>query len=72
MKIKALISFAVTANLICAFVFAYADCWFSHETAHLWFLEDIAMDPESRETIIFRPNIVLGVNDKRIDFVINV
>ena len=25
-KIKALISFAVTAKLICAFVFAYADC----------------------------------------------
>ena len=27
------ISFAVTA-LICAFVFAYADCWFFHEAAH--------------------------------------
>ena len=25
----------VTAKLICAFVFAYADCWFSHETAHI-------------------------------------
>ena len=23
----------VTAKLICAFVFAYADCWFSHEAA---------------------------------------
>ena len=29
-KTKALISFAVTAKLICAFGFAYADCWFSH------------------------------------------
>ena len=29
-KTKALISFAVTAKLICAFVFAHADCWFSH------------------------------------------
>ena len=28
-------SFAVTAKLICAFVFAYADCWFSHEAAQL-------------------------------------
>ena len=28
-KIKALISCAVTAQLICAFVFAYADCLFS-------------------------------------------
>ena len=32
-KTKALISFAVTAKLICVFVFAYADCWFSHEAA---------------------------------------
>ena len=31
--IKALISFAVTAKLICVFVFAYADCWFSYEAA---------------------------------------
>ena len=30
-----LISFAVTAKLICAFVFAYADCWFSHAAAHI-------------------------------------
>ena len=35
-KAKALISFAVTAKLICAFVFAYADCWFSHAAAHLF------------------------------------
>ena len=31
---KVLISFTVTAELICAFVFAYADCWFSHVAAH--------------------------------------
>ena len=36
-KTKALISFAVTAKLICAFVFAYADCWFSHEVAQIMF-----------------------------------
>ena len=29
-----MISFAVTAKLICVFVFAHADCWFSHEVAH--------------------------------------
>ena len=34
-KTKALISFAVTAKLICAFVFAYANCWFSHAKAHI-------------------------------------
>ena len=28
-KTKALISVAVAAKLVCAFVFAYADCWFS-------------------------------------------
>ena len=34
-KTKAMISFAVTAKLVCAFVFAYADRWFSHAAAHL-------------------------------------
>ena len=27
--------FAVTAQLICAFVFAYACCWFSYVVAHI-------------------------------------
>ena len=30
-KTKALTSFAVTAKLVCVFVFAYAKCWFSHD-----------------------------------------
>ena len=30
-----LISFAVTAKLICVFVFTYVDCWFSHEVAQI-------------------------------------
>ena len=34
-KTKALISFAVTAKLICAFVFSYVDCWFSHAVAQI-------------------------------------
>ena len=34
-KTKAVISFAVIAKLICVFVFAYADCWFSHEAAQM-------------------------------------
>ena len=33
-KTKALISLTVNAKLIWAFVFAYAECWFSHEAAH--------------------------------------
>ena len=32
-KSKALISFAISAKLICVFVFVYADCCFSHEAA---------------------------------------
>ena len=35
MKTKALISFAVTVKLICGFVFAYADCCFSHAAAQI-------------------------------------
>ena len=34
-KTKALISFAVTAKLICVFVFAYAKSRFSHDVAHM-------------------------------------
>ena len=34
-KTKALISCAVTAQLICAFVFAYANCWFYGAAAHI-------------------------------------
>ena len=34
-KTKALISFAVTAKLICVFVFAYARKRFSHNEAHI-------------------------------------
>ena len=31
----ALMSFAVTAKLICVFVFAYEKSWFSHDAAHI-------------------------------------
>ena len=37
-KTKTLISFADTAKLICIFVFAYADCWFSHDAAQMCLL----------------------------------
>ena len=35
MKTKALIRFAVTAKLICVFVFVYAKRWFSHDGAQI-------------------------------------
>ena len=38
----------ITAKLICVFVFVYAKCWFSHDTAHL--------------SIILRNLILHGVN----------
>ena len=31
-------SFAVTAKLICIFVFAYTKCWFSHDGAQMLFI----------------------------------
>ena len=34
-KTKALISFAVAAKLICTFLFALANIWFSHDTAYI-------------------------------------
>ena len=30
-----MISFAVTAKLICVFVLAYAKCWFSHDVTQM-------------------------------------
>ena len=59
-KTKALISFVVTAKLICAFVFVYADCWFSHAAAQTTFqvfkncpiklsLEAVRQDVDVRE-----------------------
>ena len=39
-KAKALISFVVTSKLVRTFVFAYADCWFSDETAHFMRVRD--------------------------------
>ena len=37
-KTKALIGFAVTAKVICVFVFEYVKRWFSHNTAQLNFI----------------------------------
>ena len=34
-KTKALVSFRVTAGLICVFVFIYAKSQFSHDSAHM-------------------------------------
>ena len=43
-----MISFAVTAKLICVFVFAYAQCWFSHDTAQIYFFRLNCFKPQLR------------------------
>ena len=53
MKTKALISFAVTAKLIWAFVFAYADCWFSHEAAQMRKISKFIIIFTTKETSIW-------------------
>ena len=41
-KTKALISFAVTAKLICVFVFAYTKSRFSHKEAQIIVIEKVS------------------------------
>ena len=45
-----LISFEVTAKLICGFVFAYAKCRFSHDAAHLVVKELSFLHGDSQES----------------------
>ena len=51
-KTKALISFAVTAKLICVFVFAYEKRWFSRELSFLasnfllWLCSSVCIGPD--------------------------
>ena len=47
-KTKALISFAVTAKLISAFVFAYAKSRFSHAEAHISLEFAVFSSPEPK------------------------
>ena len=46
-----MISFAVTAKLICAFAFAYAECWFSHEAAQLVICFNCAILQHNEDTV---------------------
>ena len=51
-KTKALISFAVTAKLICGFVFAYANCCFSHAQAHMYLIVSfMVLSPSQHFTV---------------------
>ena len=53
-KTKALISFAVTAKLICVFVFAYAKIRFSHDEAHIFTAIKIRSILHRRDIIIHK------------------
>ena len=67
-KIKALISFAVTAKLICVFVFAYAKCWFSHDAAQMfynlgtWFTVQLQMLVPASHLVSQKTQIPLNFN----------
>ena len=64
-KTKALISFSVTAKLICAFVFAYADCWFSHVAAHFLSCLFVSLKSHQHSWIVH----ILQVIDNQLIFV---
>ena len=53
MKTIALISLAVTAKLICVFVFAYAKCWFSHDAAQIFPLQIEQLHDETGAESLF-------------------
>ena len=58
-KTKALIiSFAVTSKLICAFVFAYAKCWFSHYVAIWPIIPKIGWVSFQDDLKAYRPSIL--------------
>ena len=59
-KTKALISCAVTAQLICGFVFASAYCLFSHAVAHISDVLNVRQQLQIRHHK-WRPFIVLSV-----------
>ena len=57
-KTKALISFGVTAKLICTFVFAHAYCWFSHVAAHILteIIFHVQINSQGHVSIVSCPN----------------
>ena len=70
-KTKALISFAVTAKLICVFVFAYAKSRFSHDEAQM--TEDYDSVTPKSDQIFMSSNIkVYRLRLRQIDRVLSV
>ena len=65
MALKALISRAVTAQLICAFVFAYANCWFSDAAALILMAIHVHMDSYAFFKIMPRRNCQQSIRIKK-------
>ena len=59
-KTKALISSAVTAKLICVFVFAYAKSRFSHDEAHLVYTHFVYSCFFWKTSICFKKSIYIN------------
>ena len=66
-KTMALISFAMTALLICVFVFAYTKSRFSHDEAHMKRLTDIL----SGSVFIYDSNLLCLARFDRIYHIVN-
>ena len=63
-KTKALISCPVTAQLICVFVFANANCWFSNAKAHIILKNIIAKIGKNCDIFnIFLEKLIAGTRD---------
>ena len=60
-KTKALISFAVTAKLICVFVFAYAKSRFSHDAAQIMTVRHQVNAPKATDGVLLisRPTLFI-------------
>ena len=56
---KGVTSFAVTAKMICVFVFAYADCWFSHDAAQIILFNEIEILKHIVYIVIINFNLFL-------------
>ena len=67
MKTKTLISRVVTAQLICAFVFAYAKIWFSHDAAQMVYSK-LPISKNLLTIIVLYDNPVFKEYFKKIEF----
>ena len=53
-------TFAVTAKLVCAFVLAYAKCWFFHDVAHIFYYK-MLYDLQIKSSKVVNGNGVISI-----------